>query len=163
MNTSDLKLIARVCPQCASSQSSQRYRRDAYRVVSCDACDFTYLPVAADISHYVEGPGAWENSQVSNIQDRQSDRPLQMRLSLATRFRTKFRKRNPVQYIERHFETVGSGKLNVLDIGCGNGGHMMTLAPRFVPFGIELSRDLAASAQALFSQRGGSVVHAATV
>ena len=158
-----LRLIKRECPQCASSQSSPRYSKGGYNVVTCDACGFTYLPVAADISHYVQGAGAWENSRVSNIQQRQSGMPLQMRLSLATRFRTKFRKRNPVQYIERYFEANGDSTLNVLDIGCGSGGHMMTLPPRFVPYGIELSRDLAATAQALFSQRGGSVVHAATV
>ena len=163
MDSSGIKLIERTCPQCADSQATVRYRKDTYSVLSCDSCGFTYLPVAADIDYFIEGMGAWENSQVSNIVNRAADMPFQMKLSLATRFRTKFRKRSPVQYIERHFGSGGSSKLNVLDVGCGNGGHMLALGPRYIPFGIELSTDLAKHAQSIFAERGGSVVHAPTV
>jgi 2-polyprenyl-3-methyl-5-hydroxy-6-metoxy-1,4-benzoquinol methylase len=159
MTANPMALTARSCPMCASAKASPRYTVDTFCVVACDDCDFTYLPVAAGFEHYTQGEGAWENAQPSFIQERLAQSPIQTRLSLATRFRTKIKKKSPVQYIDRHTRQ-GQGQLNVLDIGCGAGGYLLSLKPRYVPFGIDISRELAAMANASFSSRGGFVVTA---
>lgn len=46
----------------------------------------------------------------------------------------------------------------VLDIGCSGGHTLERLPPQFVPFGIEISRELARVAQLRFAPRGGRVV-----
>ena len=133
-----------------------------FSVVQCDGCGFTYLPVAASLDHYFEGDGAWENAQPLEIERRKKRKPLRMRLDLATRFRTKFRKKSPSHSIARHFAHDRQARLDVLDIGCGSGGYLLSLDERFVPHGIEISKGLAQEAHASFSKRNGSVVNAAT-
>lgn len=58
-----------------------------------------------------------------------------------------------VRLVQRY---VPPGRL--LDIGCGKGRLGMTVGPDYVPFGIEISHDLAASADLHFRSRGGQVV-----
>ncbi len=89
--------------------------------------------------------------------------PIAARLSMATRFRTKYRKRTPVDYIMASLDGARDSKRAVLDIGCGAGDYLTSLDSRFTPYGIELSKGLAAMAQAAFEKRGGRVVQAATV
>ncbi|MDB5569806.1 MAG: hypothetical protein JWN93_989 [Hyphomicrobiales bacterium] len=160
MTAHDMALTPRRCPLCDSGNATPRYRVKTFAVVACDDCGFTYLPVAAGFDHYAEGDGAWENAQPSFIQERLAQTPLQTRLSLATRFRTRFRKKSPVHYIDRHTANQAQPRLNVLDIGCGAGGYLLSLHPRYVPHGVDISRELAAMAHASFSARGGFVVTA---
>ncbi len=85
-------------------------------------------------------------------------RPLAKRLSRAFRhFRQRVLKRDKLTALL--FRELPSGK--VLDIGCGGGGVISRLpAGRYEPHGIEISRALAAQANALARARGGRVVQA---
>ena len=157
-----MNLAQRGCPACQESSSSVEYQSKDYAVVRCDQCDFVYLPVSAAFEHYVEGEGAWENSIGANTELRLKKMPLRTKLSLATRFRTKFKKKTPVSYLDRHFSTTAQKRIEVLDIGCGDGAYLLSLEDRFVPFGIEISKELAHHAEAVFSKRGGSVINAPT-
>ena len=162
MSRHSINLTPRKCPSCGDGSHDVKYHSAGYEIVCCNSCDFVYLPVSAALEHYVEGDGAWENSQRANTELRLKKMPLRTRLSLATRFRTKFRKKSPVDYLDRHFYSADQKRIEVLDIGCGNGGYLLSLEERFVPFGIEISKDLARQAENLFSARGGSVINAPT-
>lgn len=163
MNINVNALEARACPACGSAHAETRHTSEKWRVVACTACGFVYLPVAARSDYFTEGDGAWESSIRETHARKLKGSPITARLSMATRFRTKFRKRTPVDYIVAKLDTSRDSKLAVLDIGCGSGDYLASLDARFTPFGIELSKGLAAQAQTTFESRGGRVVQAATV
>ena len=163
MNINVNALEARACPACASTHAATRHSVGTWRVVACEQCGFVYLPVSATPDYFAEGEGAWESSIRETHARKLKEAPITARLSMATRFRTKFRKRTPVDYIVANLDARRDAKLAVLDIGCGAGDYLASLDARFTPFGIELSKGLAARAQDAFSARGGRVVQAATV
>jgi SAM-dependent methyltransferase len=156
-------LEARVCPSCGSDHADTRHTSGQWRIVACRDCGFVYLPVAARTDYFTQGDGAWESSIREKRARNMKETPIAARLSMATRFRTKFRKRTPVDYIVAGLDGDSKGKRAVLDIGCGAGDYLASLDSRFTPFGIELSKGLAAMARELFEKRGGRVVQAATV
>ena len=153
-----MELLPRNCPQCASENRSREYALAEGEICKCSDCNFVYLPVAADLSYLTEGEGAWENSLATHTAARLKSAPVRTRLSLATRFRTKFRKKSPVTFIMDHFAATAE-PINVLDVGCGNGVYLLSLSENFVPFGVELSKGLAEEANQNFAGRGGYVVH----
>lgn len=160
---SKIALDARACPACDSKRATTRHESGPWRIVACQECEFVYLPVAAKAEYFAEGQGAWESSVHENHTRKLQDAPVTTKLSLSTRFRTKFRKKTPVQYIEARLGAREGEKLSVLDVGCGSGHYLASLDARFVPYGIELSKGLADKAQRAFSPRGGRVVNASTV
>ena len=161
MNTASLE--TRACPACDGEQAQTRHVVGPWRVVSCTDCGFVYLPVAAKADYFAQGEGAWESSIRQARALKLQTSPIVARLSLATRFRTKFRKRTPVDYIEASLDAPRDSALAVLDIGCGSGKYLSSLDARFTPYGIELSAGVAAQAQKTFGARGGHVVNAATI
>ena len=52
---------------------------------------------------------------------------------------------------------------NVVDLGCGVGTQLIGLDPRYVPYGIEISREAASAADRRFASRGGQVINAAAL
>lgn len=163
MNLNASALQARACPACGSNHADTRHTAGPWRIVACRECGFVYLPVAAKTDYFTEGEGAWESSIREKRARNMKEKPVAARLSLATRFRTKYHKRTPVDYIVASLEGKGDSRRAVLDIGCGAGDYLASLDSRFTPYGIELSKGLAAMAQATFEKRGGRVVQAATV
>jgi len=128
-------------------------------VKTCRACHFTYLenpPAYAAL----EEDFAWEKTSAAEEARRRADRPLAKRFSHAfRRFRQKVLKRDKLfTLLRRH---IPSGR--VLDIGCGGGGVLARLPQGYEPHGIEISRVLAARADALVRPRGGHVVQASAV
>jgi SAM-dependent methyltransferase len=136
------------------------YSRLPWLVKTCPACGFTYLenpPAYAAL----EEDFAWEKTSAAEEARRRAERPRGKRLSQAFRhFRQKVLKRDKLfTLLYRH---VPRGR--VLDIGCGGGGVLARLpADRYEPQGIEISRVLAAQADALVRPRGGQVVQANAV
>ncbi|MBX9758522.1 MAG: class I SAM-dependent methyltransferase [Beijerinckiaceae bacterium] len=161
--TKTIALQPRACPACDSERATTRHQQREWRIVACDDCAFVYLPVAAAPDYFTQGPGAWESSLHENHARKLASAPISTKLSLATRFRTKFRKKTPAQYIAAHARGRSDEKLAVLDIGCGSGDYLASLDKRFVPHGIELSKALADRAQSTFGARGGRVVNATAV
>jgi SAM-dependent methyltransferase len=128
-------------------------------VKTCPSCAFTYLenpPAYAAL----EEDFAWEKTSAAEEARRRAARPLAKRLSHAfRRFRQKILKRDKLfSLLVRH---IPRGR--VLDIGCGGGGVLARLPDRYEPHGVEISRVLAASADALVRPRGGHVVQANAV
>lgn len=152
----------RPCPLCGADNRARPpgpYGRLPWLVKTCPACGFTYLenpPAYAAL----EEDFAWEKTSAAEETRRRAARPFAKRLSHAfRRFRQKILKRDKLfTLLSRH---IPPGR--VLDIGCGGGGVLARLPAGYEPHGIEISRVLAAQADALVRPRGGRVVQASAV
>ncbi len=129
MNLNATTLEARACPACGSDHADTRHTAGPWRIVACQECGFIYLPVAARTDYFTEGEGAWESSIREKRARDLKETPIAARLSMATRFRTKYRKRTPVDYIMASLDGARDSKRAVLDIGCGAGDYLTSLIP----------------------------------
>jgi SAM-dependent methyltransferase len=103
---------------------------------------------------------AWERTTKVEERRRAEIRPISYKASKRTRFRKNLLpKKTMLHYIAAR---VHGG--NVIDLGCGDGHAIMGFfPPLFIPFGIEISSKLAASAHDGFASRGGDVINAACI
>jgi SAM-dependent methyltransferase len=155
--TPDVEITDRACPQCGGvnqGNAISRYSLEPWRIRDCEHCGFVYIdqaPVYAALSMDL----AWERTSKIEETRREAMRPLSWGLSKATRFRLNILPRKKVHLlIERHAQPG-----NVVDLGCGAGGLLDPLPADFTPYGIEISAELARSAQDLFKARGGAAIH----
>jgi len=150
-----MKIIDRDCPLCGSN-AAQRvpYGPDQWPMVRCGQCDMVYLKRAPDVTELFENI-AWEKSRTIEDKRRSVKRGVARKLSRLTRKRLHVGPRKQPSTLIRQY--VGSG--NVLDIGCGPGGHALELPTPYVPYGIEVSKALADEGQPHFAKRGGCIVN----
>ena len=87
------RLRSRDCPNCGDARRRSAHDFADHSVVSCEACGFVYLPVAVDPSVFIEGALAWEHASELKVARRRKETPWRTRFDMATRFRTKFRKK----------------------------------------------------------------------
>lgn len=159
--TGAVEIVARDCPLCGDGNAAtppSRFSRDPWDIKSCGSCGFTYITSAP---HYeaLSDEMAWEKSSKQETAYREATRGTQQRISKRTRWRMRILPRRTMpDLLLRHAEPGP-----VVDVGCGDGGQLAGLDARFVPHGVEISRDLAATAQAMFAERGGYAVHAPSV
>jgi SAM-dependent methyltransferase len=153
----------RLCPICNAdngARSPSAWSRVPWVLKECGQCDFLYLenpPPASDFS----AEFAWERTHAQERARRQEREPLLVavnawRSALAARLIAIRRGGKIVRWIDRY---VGSGRL--LDVGCGHGMLLSLTPPRIVPYGVEISTQLAAQANRLALARGGYVVEGA--
>ena len=150
----------RDCPLCGAdnhAQPASRYSQAPWELKTCAACRFVYLENPPGYTELEEN-FAWEKTSAAEEARRDAERPLAKRFSRAFRhFRQRVLKRDKLSTLL--FQQLPRGK--VLDIGCGGGGVLARLpTDRYQPHGIEISRALAAAANALAQARGGRVVQA---
>ncbi|HEU0221239.1 MAG TPA: class I SAM-dependent methyltransferase [Paracoccaceae bacterium] len=143
----------RPCPHCGRLEPRPlpRYSREGWIVAQCGACGFVHLanpPGHAALSEAF----AWEKGLAAEETRRKAAAPLLYGIDYATRFRTGLLAPGDMQKYVRWFGPGG----NVLDVGCATGGRIR--AP-FTPFGIEVSKALAAEADAEMRARGGYCLH----
>lgn len=144
-------MTTRPCPICSIEASTPLpdYSRDGWSIESCDGCGHVYLKNPPGYGALVED-FAWEKTYESEHDRRLTEAPVAYRLDLATRFRhTLFRKSTEAKYRT----WFGSG--TVLDVGCGQGAEHV---PGFTRYGIEISKELAAIADASMKAEGGHCV-----
>lgn len=143
----------RNCPSCGAAPSLARplaYRSREFQVVQCEACGLAFLDRLPP-QHEFEDERAWEVSSVSHAAERKRDYPLLVALERATRFRMHMLgKREPKSMLARR---VPPGP--IVELGCGAGINLIPPPPGFVPFGIEISKALAAAADAGLRPFGG--------
>lgn len=143
----------RLCPSCAGTGARilADYSPPPWQVVECAACGFVFLRNPPGYSALVED-FAWERTSAHVRAERRAKHPW--RLAIRTRLQKMGRALRPERATE-FVRLFGQGR--VLDIGCGNGKRLK--AP-LIPYGIELSRQLAAEADANMRKLGGACVHA---
>jgi SAM-dependent methyltransferase len=103
-----------------------------------------------------EGDLAWEKTFRAERERRQATEPTLHAVSSAARGLKSRVGRDKLSKLIRRYVPPGP----ILDVGCGGGALFRKLGAGYVPSGIELSRGLAAAADAAAAELGGSVVQA---
>jgi len=143
----------RRCPQCGSAafDGLPRYSLDGWNIVTCSSCGFVYLQNPPKYASLVDN-FAWEKTRDAEVKRRRKQRPIRKWLDESTRWRSNLFRRSKESQLKSMFEPGP-----ILDVGCGAG---RKISEPFVPFGIEISRELAAQAQSYMGPRGGKAIHA---
>lgn len=155
-----VRVIARACPLCGSDEAAPRagYGEGIWRLVECRACGFAYLDRAPDYAALFSAM-AWEKTTVAEVERRATARPVSHRLSKWSRARMRLLPRKKLPDLVARHAKPGS----VIDLGCGQGTQLNGLADAYTPYGIEISSEAAATADAVFGARGGRAVNAASL
>lgn len=145
--------IARSCPACASGEHDRldAYSRAGWSTVRCKPCGFVFLSEAPRYEALSEEL-AWTGQFRKERTRRKEKEPFVAWLDEATRWRLHMLRDNEWDYLA---EKVASGR--VLDVGCGRANR---IPGRYVPFGIEIEKAAAETADAEMRASGGRVVHA---
>ncbi|MBL9122862.1 MAG: class I SAM-dependent methyltransferase [Planctomycetaceae bacterium] len=148
----------RRCPICDSDNRPGDPLPDApppWRLKSCRSCNFVYLENPPGYQA-LEHEFAWERTWAAEAARRQAVEPWLHRVGAAAWAVNPRRMLRPKMVrLVQHF--AGGG--NLLDLGCGKGRLGVAVGPAFVPYGVEISRELAAGAAVHFRGRGGDVLN----
>jgi len=146
----------RPCPVCGAIPTSHLgtgYGRGPWKLVTCQVCECTYLmnPPPYEL---IATTFNWRKSAALEEARRRAARPFGKAVSTAlARFRKKLFKRDKLLALTSRIQ---SGPC--LDLGCGDGSVLARLPPRLIPYGIEISPDLARMAAPIAASRGGFVL-----
>lgn len=151
-----VRVVARNCPLCDRDDAAAiaGYGYDPWQLVRCRGCGFVYLDRSPDYSALFTAM-AWEKTGAAEVERRAEVRPFSLRLSRATRLRMALLPRKRMADLLARTARPG----NVVDLGCGTGGQLAALPEAYIPYGIEISAEAAAAADAAFRRRGGAVVN----
>jgi hypothetical protein len=142
----------RDCPLCdanASRAKPLQYRSAEWQLVQCQECNLVYVDRLPPQEEF-EDERAWEVSSVAHAEQRRRKYPILVALDRMTKFRMHLFKREPKTVLARH---VRPGP--IVDVGCGSGLNLIPPPEGFVPYGVEVSKSLAAAADAAFRRFGG--------
>jgi hypothetical protein len=150
----------RDCPLCGAPAGKGRplpYGTAEFRVVQCAACDQVFLDRLPP-QHEFTDERAWEVSSVSHAAQRKRDYPLLVAAQRMTRWRMHVTKREPKNILAQNARPGP-----IVEVGCGGGVNLLPPPEGFVPYGIEISKSLAAAADAAFQPFGGKCVQAPAI
>jgi hypothetical protein len=142
----------RDCPLCGASAGRAtplQYRASEWQLLQCQDCDLVYVDRLPPQEEF-EDERAWEVSSVAHAEERQRSYPVLVALDRMTRRRMHLFKRDPKTIVARH---ARPGPM--VDVGCGSGINSIPPPEGFVPYGVEISKTLAAAADAAFRPFGG--------
>lgn len=152
-----VRVVARACPLCDAEAATPRpgYGEGIWRLVECRNCGFAYLDRAPDYAALFSAM-AWEKTTVVEDARRAAARPVLRRFSKWSRGYLRVLPRKKMPDLVARYAKPG----NVVDLGCGQGTQLDGLAEAYVPYGIEISSEAAATADQVFGARGGRAVNA---
>jgi len=157
MHGDDLQRVDRDCPGCGATNAGAPAlpaSPAAWPLKTCSSCGFTYLARVPQQEAFSED-FAWDKTFAEEEERRMASRGALKRS--ARRLRSILL---PFRPDVDHFLRANACDGRVLDIGVSNGKFLLRLVDRFVPFGIEISKDAASQTHARFQPFGGAVVHA---
>ena len=167
VETVKIDLDRLICPITGSETSATLLeQRGEWSLVQCQETGFVFLANPPEYTELEEN-FAWEVSFEKERQRRREEEPLRSKFSEAyKKARLKlFRKRNKLFDVLLNNLISTDRTIKLLDIGCGTGEFMVDVQEKCAakgihtkPFGIEVSKELAAQANAAFQQYAGSVV-----
>ncbi|CAK0748650.1 Class I SAM-dependent methyltransferase [Azospirillaceae bacterium] len=154
-----VRVVPRKCPLCGADNihtpTNEQLSSPPWRVISCRNCGFTHLH-QAPLYDALYSTLAWEKTTRLEEQRRSEIRPFSYPISKATRFRMGLLPRRKVADMVNGQARPGP----VLDLGCGDGHHLLTLNSEYIPYGIEISAAIAARAAEALATRGGQAINA---
>lgn len=112
----------------------------------CKACDFIFLRNPAEYEA-LEEDMAWEETFATEHERREKKRGVAKRAAYHLRMFSYSLKGTPQQ---RYLKKLGPGK--ILDIGCGD---VVRWSYPFIPYGIEISKQMQKTADRLMREQGG--------
>jgi SAM-dependent methyltransferase len=145
-------LPIRACPSCAATAATplDTYSSDGWHIVQCAACAFVYLQNPPPYEA-LEEDLSWEKTSAAK-KLKGGSTPLS---GLNRKIRAMFGHKSGQRAARRYAGWFGAGP--VLDIGCGK---FVRTRPPMVPYGIELSREGHAIADAEMRALGGYCLQA---
>lgn len=150
---------ARPCPLCSSDQSGQPpgpYSKNEWNVKTCTDCGTTFLENAPEYEA-LESDFAWEKTSAAVDEERKKKKPVAKALDRFMKFfKDKVLKRDKAGTLTRAYMPPGK----VLDIGCGRGNMLVRLPGEYIPYGIEVSRQLAEISRERIKGRQGQIIQA---
>jgi len=154
----EIKVESRDCPLCRTNNDGvppSPYSDGSWQIRNCRTCGFVYIDKAPLYSYLAEEM-AWETTTKLEEVRREKIRPISFKLSKLSRWRLHLfpRKGSP------HLIAANAEPGNIVDVGCGDGLQLKGLSDNYVPHGIEISKELSATADGLFRERGGYVFNA---
>ncbi len=149
----------RCCPLCARDNSAGErlpFAEDPWVLRQCVGCGMVYLENPPP-QQELEEDMAWEKTYKEERRRRREREPVLQRLGAGVNFlRARVFKRDMLSALARRHLPPG----RILDVGCGDGSALIRLPTAYVPFGIEVSKELHRLANEKFSPRGGRAVRA---
>jgi SAM-dependent methyltransferase len=151
-------LLDRACPLCGTPSTHAvrtHYGSTEWPIITCGQCGLVFVgrtPVQAEF----EVERAWEKSFARETQRRERDHGALFAIDRLTRARFKLAYRRRPKAIVARLARPGP----VLDLGCGDGNILNPPPAGYIPFGIEVSKGLAATADAAFRPFGGKCIRA---
>lgn len=152
-----MQVIQRKCPLCDKCNlkgQSTAYSIDAWPMKTCQSCSMVYLEKAPDPAELFEAL-AWEKTATVEDTKRNQEQPFRRRISRMTRMRLHLLPRKEIANLV--LKQCDKGK--ILDVGCGIGDRVLALPTQYTPYGIEISKALAARGQKTFESRGGKLAN----
>ncbi len=147
----------RSCPICGRdnrAQSPHPYSQSPWELKQCAGCGLLYLENPPACEH-LECDFAWEKTWAEEDARRRGSRPVLYYAGRGLQAIPKrlFKRDKLMAWVRRYVEAGP-----VLDVGCAGGHTLLKLPPEYVPYGIEVSRELARLANERFAARGGEVI-----
>jgi SAM-dependent methyltransferase len=151
-------ILDRACPLCGTPSARAcltDYGSAEWPILTCGQCSLVFVgrtPVQSEF----EDERAWEKSFVRETERRARDHGALFAIDRLTRARFKLAYRRQPKAIVARLARPGP----VLDLGCGDGNSLNPPPAGYIPFGIEVSKGLAATADAAFRSFGGRCIRA---
>ena len=150
------KNIKRLCPLCGNDNATVKpsiYSRDEWVIKKCARCRLVYLenpPAYEDL----EETFAWEKTSHQVAQEKKKvESTLRRGVRVIERYKDRLIRRDKLIDMVKKYFPAGP----VIDIGCGGGEVMSRLDKKYIPSGIEVSKQLSGRAKKIAESRGGRV------
>lgn len=179
MQRSDIASSPRANPLTGTKTQVKEtpYSSGDWKVVECQETGMVYLENPPDYSRLVE-EFAWEKTYEEESRRRRQDEPVVAFASnLSKTLRRRFRRRERLEKVAFNLldkisrERTGAKDLAVVDVGCGSGEKLMSVARHYEavretslhPIGIEISAQLALETDRRLGPIGGRCIHSSAI
>jgi SAM-dependent methyltransferase len=147
------------CPLCGTANGAEpalAYSQPPWTLKQCRQCGMIYLENPPSYEQ-LETDFAWEKTFAAETTERRRRNPVLHKLGRLPKATVQaLFKRDKLLSFARRYIAPGP----ILDVGCAGGHTLAHFPPEYIPFGIEISHELAQRAAAAFTPRGGGVVQA---
>ncbi|MGD0279306.1 MAG: class I SAM-dependent methyltransferase [Smithella sp.] len=148
------KNIHRLCPLCGTDNVRVKpsiYSRDQWIIKKCARCNFVYLENPPSYEE-LEETYAWEKTS-HQVAQKKTESALRRGVRVIEHYKDRLIRRDKLIALVKQNFPAGP----VIDVGCGGGEVIARLDQKYIPSGIEVSKQLSSRAQKIAESRGGRV------